>query len=349
MKVSQGLGNLTEQSFANRTGCGLGLYRVMRKKQLGLGVNSTSLFIDLDLYIDKTDLKALLDQFVDSCFDKDNKLARLLRISRRLLDTVLPVYLGFGSLWNLLIIIYFLQTYRKKLLNLSSYHFIIVNIAFADLLVCLALTHNHSSLTSTGRFECLFLKDFGKWITPTASVWLLTLLSYARYRMVVKPFQRKMTKKKCTLFVIACWAVGFCTASYYSSHKEYSDSKGCEFTLPTRSWFIYHGLSYIFDSAITSSLMLYFYYKIKKKLLKNELELSRQTSSQKNNQTALKTLKYLLTIYATTACFGHLIYALALFVDRIVEETVFFYSEADIYLSLVRIIAAFFHIFKQCC
>ena len=47
----------------------------MRKKQLDLErVNSSSLITDLDLYIDRTDLKTLIGQFADSCF-VDNEFA----------------------------------------------------------------------------------------------------------------------------------------------------------------------------------------------------------------------------------------------------------------------------------
>ena len=336
MNKSRELGNLTRQSFANGTGCELGLYRVVRKKQLELeGVDSTSIFTDLDSYVNRTDLKTLIGELNVSCYNDDEF---------KLLKTILnhfwnpPVYFGFGVLGNLLIIIFFLQMYAKKLSKMSSYHFMIVNIAVADLFVCsyFAKIRDISSESSSRRFECVFFSPFRNSVCPAASVWLLTLLSYARYRLVVKPFQPKMTKKKCTLFVIACWIVSFCTSLILFVNVRYSDdSKSCYSALTLKQWKINNTTIFVFESLITLFLMLYFYCKIKKKLLENDLRLPRQSSSQKRNRTALKTIKYLLIIYATTTCFGRLLYGFAIFIKLIIdEESLFGKRKMNVYLWL---------------
>ena len=145
---SQGLGNFTKKSFANRTGCDLGLYRVMRKKQFELEGVANSTFTDLDLYINKTDLKSLSGEFIDFCYD-ENEFAVLKTIAHHLWKTVSHVYFGFGALGNLLIIIYFLQLYRKTVSRMSAYHFIIANIAISDLLVCSIMINISFKTTST--------------------------------------------------------------------------------------------------------------------------------------------------------------------------------------------------------
>lgn len=211
-------------------------------------------------------MKALVGKFTESCCYYENEKSTFLSNLYHIFNTVKPAYYGLG---NLIIIVFFLQMDKNKLSKMSSYHFIIVNITIADLCVCLYLIYRYLIKSPIGRFECLFLMNFGSWVCPAASVWLLTLLAYARYRSVVKPFQRKMTKTKCTLFVIASWAVAFCTVSYNLSQKEYSDSTGCKVKIPHKFRNIYYGLIVIFDSVITSSLMLYFHHKIKSKLQKN--------------------------------------------------------------------------------
>ena len=70
-------------------------------------------------------------------------------------------------------------------------------------------------------------------------------------------------------------------------------------------------------------------------LLENDLRLPRQSSSQKRNRTALKTIKYLLIIYATTTCFGRLLYGFAIFIKLIIdEESLFGKRKMNVYLWL---------------
>ena len=80
---------------------------------------------------------------------------------------IYPVWLGLGAVGNLLVIILFLQKWSGKNFNeMSSYHFIIIHLAIADLLVCVSLqTLAWKKLEYYGKFECLFLHVFGNWVS----------------------------------------------------------------------------------------------------------------------------------------------------------------------------------------
>ena len=71
------------------------------------------------------------------------------------------------------------------------------------------------------------------------------------------------------------------------------------------------------------------------------MELSRQLSSHKRNQTALKTIKYLLIVYVITSGFGRLVHGFAVFIEVIAEETLFRYSKIYAYFQMIGYFMSF--------
>ena len=90
--------------------------------------------MEYDEEIIKTDFKTIVDNFIYHCSYDANTLANLRHYVKRV---IFPSYLGFGAIGNLLVIIFLLYTYKKKISKMNSYHFLIVNLAIVDLLVCI--------------------------------------------------------------------------------------------------------------------------------------------------------------------------------------------------------------------
>ena len=118
----------------------------------------------------------------DTSHNVSHILAYVIRI-------LLPVLLGIGSFWNILVIVYFIRINGKKLKKMSSYHFLVINLAIADLIttVASAIYYHYAVQTSweLGEFGCVFMMSFVGYVCPLASTWILVLISYARYRSII--------------------------------------------------------------------------------------------------------------------------------------------------------------------
>ena len=79
-------------------------------------------------------------------------------------NNIFPIIFGIGSFWNLLIIIYFVKINTKNLRKMSSYHFLMISLAFADLCVSLgtSIIYPFSKRPSweLGEFGCVFFHKF---------------------------------------------------------------------------------------------------------------------------------------------------------------------------------------------
>ena len=49
---------------------------------------------------------------------------------------IIPIFNGIGAIGNLLIIVYFMKINWNKLKKMSSYHYLLINLAVADFIVC---------------------------------------------------------------------------------------------------------------------------------------------------------------------------------------------------------------------
>ena len=303
-------------SVENRTGCELGLMKLMRKKYFELhGINSTSTLDEYHVKINKTDVITIIDDFINDCSFDENKNAFLKKTTYYVSHVAIPSYLGVGAIANFLVIIFFLQMYKKKISKMSSYHFLIVNLAIADLLVCVLVPVTLSkrlneSLQTFGRFECHFLWPFTSSVCPSASCWFLVLLAFARYRRIMKPLQTKLKKKICCIFIFIIWLISFAVSSYWFSSLGYSDTRGCFIELSVKQGLIYRASLFVFYSIMPIILMWYFFSKIEKKLTENETDRNLVLSelSRQRNRKALKTLRILLAIFVITVFPGQILF-----------------------------------------
>ena len=102
---------------------------------------------------------------------------------------VYPFIFGMGSLWNSLIIVYFVQINSKNLKNMSSYHFLIIHLAVVDLctIVGLPIVQHFTFKPSWefGAFGCIFFVRFIESICPVSRGLMLVISAHLFYQISI--------------------------------------------------------------------------------------------------------------------------------------------------------------------
>ena len=139
------------------------------------------------------------------------------KASKIIIEDIFPVILAIGSFWNVLIIIYFVKINAKNLTKMSSYHFLIVQLAVADLIASggVSIVANNLYDWRLGTFACSFLLDLFLKVSPSASCFILVFISYTRYRAIAHPFKSRINKKQCSLVCVAIWTVAILVHLYF--------------------------------------------------------------------------------------------------------------------------------------
>ena len=245
---------------------------------------------------------------LESYFPRETYYLRLISRAQAYFLDVSPITFVLGSVWNFLIIIYFMKIHRKKLSKMSSYHFLIINLAVADLFVTVgapifASNFYKRSPWKLGKFGCNFFFAFFTKICPTVSCWLLVLISYARYRSIVHPLRAKINKTKYCFVCILLWSLALLPNIYLFMNVSIKGRSVCVFTGKNRDNIVYQAINYALDSLLPLGKMLSLYYRMKRTMAAQEREqpflLSEQ--SRQRNQTALKTIKGLICLFTVTA------------------------------------------------
>ena len=131
--------------------------------------------------------------------------------------------------------------------------------------------HNRTKLffinVADRRVGCVFLVIFIDFVCPMVSCWLLVLISFARYTSIVYPLRAKVNKKKYGLACALIWLV----ASIWNTHTFMSRTlqrvegvEICVFDFKNNVIQIF--VSFIFNSFIPLTLMLFLYHKMKKRM-----------------------------------------------------------------------------------
>ncbi|XP_066936073.1 urotensin-2 receptor-like [Clytia hemisphaerica] len=230
---------------------------------------------------------------------------------------ILPAVLCFGTIGNFLIIIYFIKINRKKLAKMSAYHFLIINLAIADFLTCLGMVFVTFYLGvpewKLGKFGCSFMLGFSGSACPYASCWILVLLSYARYRSIVKPLIPRITKIKCSIICLIIWTlclVGSLDSFLKRDITVKHGHKKCTSEVGLTRRILFSSIRFTLDSAIPVMFLLYFYIRIKTTMSREDRSnsLAANDSTRQRNQNALKTIMSLVIIYVICVCPGRLLY-----------------------------------------
>jgi len=208
---------------------------------------------------------------------------------------------GFG---NSVILVYFLLVApsARIIQKMSCYHFLIIQLGFADLLASVfAPLFMFKDLWIFGRFTCKFFFAIPTKVAPTASCWILVLLSYERYKSLAKPFDRKFRKRNLALVCLVIW-LSFYWLHYFEVF-DVNNSGECAGYSPlapeSEEVLLYTGILPILfmDCFIPSALMLVFYRKLSKYLRRPHQAIQANTLQVRRKIMALQTLKRLQVLY----------------------------------------------------
>jgi 7 transmembrane receptor (rhodopsin family). len=219
-----------------------------------------------------------------------------------------------GIIGNALVIIFFLRYKRKTTASkqLSSYHFLIVQLAVIDLLVCVVkkvyreYRYNYKDETKAVIALTIVI------ILLSSSCWALALLSFERYRTIVHPFKEKLSKKRLSLIslCISLFIITFWLTVVTASMSDLSFIQ--RLTL--------EALGYIIIDLVAPLMsMCYFYHRISN-VLQLQLTIAdtggdiRSNDATRRKKKVLKTLKYLIAIYAICVAPGRISYLIYMYV-----------------------------------
>ena len=245
-------------------------------------------------------------------FPGEKEILRLaLQIEWQLNTYVFPVIFGVASLWNILIIFYFVKINLRNLRKMSSYHFLIINLAVADLCVTLGVSilypFNVKPLWELGTFGCVFLRHFLSTVCPMISCWLLVLISFARFRSIVYPLRARINKKKYGLACLSVWVIVSLLNLYIFMNREVKVLRSGVFSICLGSGehahaMIQYFVTYVLDSFLPFAIMLFLYYQMKKRMNteENENAFALNEQSRQRNRRALRTIRGLILLFTVT-------------------------------------------------
>ena len=202
-------------------------------------------------------------------------LFKILDIRNFIWNYIQTPLLSFGVLGNLLIIAYFLKLNWNNLKIMSSYHFLLINLALSDALACggtaFLLHHLMKPAWELGKFGCTYLTNIFFNITPMASCLLLITTSYARYRRVVTPFKRKLNKIQYGITCLIIWVLSSIAHVHYFINRKLVEVNGNLQCLYFGPEFSNQLFVFVWDILVAVAIMVYFYIKIKAKLDREDI------------------------------------------------------------------------------
>ena len=229
----------------------------------------------------------------------------------------LPVFSVFGAIGNILIMIYFVRLNYGKLKDMSSYHFLIVELALVDFVVSIGtpfyIYNFYGEKWVLGGFACTVGYPFMMSICPLISCWLLVFLSYDRYRSITQPFKVKINKRQYYLASLVLFMVAFLPYIPFIQktfvYKDESNLHQC-----FDGMHAFKGVNYVFYSFLFCSTdcfmpaaLLYFFYRKILVVLQNERPTPSNMELAKRNHVALRTLRNLIIVFVLTVFPGRLV------------------------------------------
>eukprot|EP00111_Clytia_hemisphaerica_P011630 TCONS_00034179-protein len=241
---------------------------------------------------------------------------------------VLPPLFALGALGNILIMAYFINVNKRNFKTMTSYHYLIIQIAFVDCLICvgscLIVYHYHSydHPWKLKAFGCTVVYPVLLHICPLISCWSLVLLSYERYHGISKPFHKSLHKKHYLLLsVLICFVSAMFLFPIIRETRVIGQTcfNGIQ-SFRTSVAVIYRIANRFLDCFIPAALMCYFYRKMSRGL-KMDAMLNSMTSCQRRNRLALKTLKNLILVYVLCVFPGRLMVLIQMVVLQLVQTS----------------------------
>ena len=217
---------------------------------------------------------------------------------------LIPLFV-IGNIGNSLIIAYFVRSQKHGIRKMSGYHFLIIQLAIADLVISFFVPvfsfADEKQIFGDSVASVFVCKAYPFYAMgfPNVSCWLLVLLSYERFRTILYPFKVKLTKMKLQVICTLIW-IFFTLVSIARSLKNQVHSGDC--SAPMDIELLAHlTFTVTMDTFIPVTLMTIFYRRMSKKLKFEEDPLRevnvRDNANQRRKKQALKTILYLTIIY----------------------------------------------------
>ena len=154
-----------------------------------------------------------------------NKSAILVDIEKYYEPTLHLSIFIIGSIGNSLIIVYFVKRQKHGLKKMSSYHFLIIQLAIADLLVSICVPmFNYMAPPNLNEFLCKIHHIVVMGLSTVSCV-ILVVLSYERHRAIVYPFKPKPTKLKIQILCMLIWILFLSVFIIYSIKNMFLDGR----------------------------------------------------------------------------------------------------------------------------
>ena len=176
------------------------------------------------------------------------------------------------------------------------------------------------------------------YILPLISCWMMVILSYERYRTIVHPFKKRLTKTKyfAAVCIVSCLVISLYLDSILRNEVTPAVGTPGKKCIEIASHYTsientLHVISErLLDCVFPVLFMVYFYNKLKTTLFADSQDKAASPSkrklfnakSQKRKEDALKTLKYLLIIYVVCVFPGRLFGTIAYLIS-IYNNTIF--------------------------
>ena len=208
-------------------------------------------------------------------------------------------FLGIGFFGNILIIIYFVKINKNKLMKMSAYHFLILQLATVDALICvffpifISLTER---LTIDETFRKMYIGvKLIVYCLFVTSAWILMFISFLRYRSIVHPLTPLWSKRKFFLGTIFVFLLPLAIGIFEIIQKYITNEEGL---VNLRYALTFKCVEYLIPSTLTGV----FYFQSRRALKRQNVLDSTENQQQirRRNKTALKTLKYLMIVYFWT-------------------------------------------------
>ena len=197
-----------------------------------------------------------------------------------------------GLVGNLIIICFFIRINRRKLKKMTSYHFLLIQLAIIDFIICLGVMASSFYLT----------RNIGQWYSPTVisllkvfildSNLVLIIISFLRYQRIVHPLKNnKWTKLHFIYLSVAAFLLSL--AIFLPMFNQ--DHQSVHFTI--------YDLSTVGMTILSFILTCLFYYNISMALAN-----APHSRAKERNQKALATLKFLISLFTVSNVFGKILY-----------------------------------------
>ena len=231
--------------------------------------------------------------------------------SRKIVEMIfysLMFIVGGGG--NILVIIFF--AFKSKSKNLSSYHFIIAQLAVTDFIVCIGVPTVEIQYTIgtwySGKLMCkaISIPYFG----VTTSCWILCGLAYDRFRRIKDPMAENLSKKRITLVCLTVWSIIFLVGIPQFMNTEYHPKdQECLFKAFERSEVVIGYYLFYFMTNAVIPLTIFLIVYLKSRNLLSSTKMGGQTGKRiaARNKKALTTLKMLIILYVVCVAPGILL------------------------------------------